>query len=174
MVVGLLGLGLLYVGAVLVLNGIWLLGYIQDREIWVINFFAGGLITLIALFTAFKPDSDRIDVFAAAQFLLFSFTYLWVGLNRFIDADGRGLGWFSLFVSITAVPIALSTLTGPDAVIWLGLNWLAWAVLWFIYWLLLALRKTQLTRFGGVFTIIVGIATGWIPGYLLLNGTISA
>jgi hypothetical protein len=34
-----LGLGLLYVGAVLVLNGIWLLGYIQDREIWVMNIF---------------------------------------------------------------------------------------------------------------------------------------
>jgi cytochrome c biogenesis protein ResB len=36
-----LGLGLLYVGAVLVLNGIWLLGYIQDREIWVMSIFTG-------------------------------------------------------------------------------------------------------------------------------------
>ena len=39
-----LGLGLLYVGTVLVLNGIWLLGYIQDKEIWVMN-----------IFTAWKP-----------------------------------------------------------------------------------------------------------------------
>jgi hypothetical protein len=34
-----LELGLLYVAVVLVLNGIWLLGYIQDREIWVMNIF---------------------------------------------------------------------------------------------------------------------------------------
>lgn len=169
-----LGLGLLYVGAVLVLNGIWLLGHIQDREIWVINFFTGGLVLLIALFTAFRADSDRIDLFAAAQFLLFSFTYIWVGINRFIDVDNRGLGWFCLFVSITAVPIALSTLTGPDAVVWLGLNWSAWAVLWFVYWLLLALGRTQLTRFSGVLTIVVGVFTGWIPGYLFLNGVLSA
>jgi hypothetical protein len=34
-----LELGLLYVGVVLVLNGRWILGYIQDREIWVMNIF---------------------------------------------------------------------------------------------------------------------------------------
>lgn len=169
----LLGLGLLYVGAVLILNGIWLLGHIQDKEIWVINFFTGGLVLIIALFTAFNPDADRIAVFAAAQFLLFSFTYIWVGIGRFINADGRGLGWFCLFVAITAVPIAITTLTGSDAIIWLGLNWSAWAVLWFIYWLLLALGKTQLTRFSGAFTIVVGVLTGWIPGYLLLAGVLS-
>ena len=37
------GLSLLYVGAVLVLNGLWMLGRIEDREIQVINFFAGGV-----------------------------------------------------------------------------------------------------------------------------------
>ena len=39
----LLGLSLFYVGAVLILNGLWMLGRIGDREIAVINLFTGGL-----------------------------------------------------------------------------------------------------------------------------------
>ncbi len=167
-----LGLGLLYVGAVLVLNGLWLLGHIQDREIWVINLFTGGLVLAVAFYSAFGPGADQFSVLAAAQFLLFAFTYLWVGINRFLDADGRGLGWYCLFVAITAVPIAFTTLMG-EGPLWLGLNWSAWAVLWFVYWLLLALGMTRLTRFSGVLTILVGIATAWIPGYLLLTGALT-
>jgi hypothetical protein len=167
-----LGLGLLYVGAVLVLNGIWLLGYIQDREIWVINLFSGGLVLVIAFYSAFGPGPNQFSVFAAAQFLLFAFTYLWVGINQFLEVDGRGLGWYCLFVALTAVPIAFATLTGGGPV-WLGLNWSAWAVLWFVYWLLLALGITQLTRFSAVLTILIGIATAWVPGYLLLTGTLT-
>lgn len=168
-----LGLGLLYVGAVLVLNGIWLLGYIQDREIWVINFFTGGLVVLVALYSAFGvQEPNQASVLAAAQFLLFAFTYLWVGINRLIDVDGRGLGWFCLFVAVTAVPTAIS-LFAAGGPIWLAFNWSAWAVLWFVYWLLLALGMGQLTRFSGWLTIVIGIITAWVPGYLLLTGTLS-
>src|SRR5215211_6811046 len=84
-----LGLGLLYVGAVLVLNGIWLRGYIQDREIWVMNIFTGGLVLAVAFYSAFGPEPNRLSVLASAQFLLFAFTYLWVGINRFLEVDGR-------------------------------------------------------------------------------------
>ena len=38
----LLGLALLYVGAVLFLNGLWLMGRIGDNEISIINIFSGG------------------------------------------------------------------------------------------------------------------------------------
>lgn len=168
-----LGLGLLYVGAVLVLNGIWLLGYIQDREIWVINFFTGGLVVLVALYSAFGVEEpNQASVLAAAQFLLFAFTYLWVGINRLIEVDGRGLGWFCLFVAVTAIPTAIS-LFAAGGPIWLALNWSAWAVLWFVYWLLLALGMGQLTRFSGWLTVAVGVITAWVPGYLLLTGTLS-
>jgi hypothetical protein len=46
-------------------------------------------------------------------------------------------------------------------------------VLWFVYWLLLALGMTRLLRFSGVLTIIIGIITAWIPGYLLLTGALT-
>lgn len=167
----LLGLALLYVGAVLFLNGLWLLGHIQDKEISIINIFAGGVTLLVAVYSAFGPGADAASIQAAALTLLFTFTYLWVAINRFNGADGRGLGWFSLFVSITVLPIAFQTLGGAQSTwdIWFGLCWAAWSVLWFMFFLLLALGK-PIGRITGYVTSVQGVLTGWIPGFLLLNG----
>ena len=165
----LLGLGLLFVGAALALNGLYLLGHIQSKEIWVINFLSGGLLLLSALLGAFAPDAGRLAIFGGAQLLLFAFTYLWLGVNTLNGADGRGLGWFCLFVAVTAVPIAVATLMS-GAPWWLGFNWTVWALTWFILWLLLAVGMTQLTRFTGYVAIVVAIVTGWVPGYLILSG----
>ncbi len=167
----LLGLVLLYVGAVLSLIGLWPMGRIADNEIAVINVFVGGLTLLIALFLAFGPGADLASVKAAGLTLLFSFTYLWVAINRYNDADGRGLGWFCLFVAITTIPVAIDTLAGAGSTwdIWFGLNWAAWGVLWFMFFLLLALGK-PIGKITGAVTTIQGILTGWIPGLLLLYG----
>jgi|SRR5262245_51112943 len=167
----LLGLGLLYVGAVLSLNGLWLLGRIGDKEIWVINIFSGGITLLIALKLAFGADADPGSVKAGALTLLFTFTYLWVALNRYNGADGRGLGWFSLFVAITVLPVAVETLQSAATAwdVWFGLCWAAWAFLWFLFFLLLSLQKPIL-KLTGTVTVIEGILTGWLPGYLLLDG----
>ena len=42
-----LGMVLLYVGAVLCLNGLWLLGRIGDNKIAVVDIFVGGLTLLV-------------------------------------------------------------------------------------------------------------------------------
>jgi len=170
----LLGFALLYVGAVLFLNGIWLMGHIGDREIAVINIFVGGLTLAVALYMAFGPGADLASVKGAALTLLFTFTYLWVAYNRFHDVDGRGLGWYSLFVAITVVPVAIDTLSGATTTwgIWFGLCWAAWAVLWFMYFLLLAMQK-PIAKLTGAVTSIQGVLTGWLPGYLLLDGVLA-
>lgn len=166
-----LGLVLFYVGAVLCLNGLWLLGRIGDNEIGVIDIFVGGITLLVSLYLAFGPGSDAESIKAAALTLLFTFTYIWVALNRFNGADGRGLGWFCLFVAITAVPVTIQTLNGATTTwgIWFGLCWAAWAFLWFLYFLLLV-GKMPIAKFVGAVTVAQGVLTGWIPGYLLLNG----
>ncbi len=170
-----LGLVLLYVGAVLLLNGIWLLGRIDDREIAVINFFAGVVAFLVAVTTAFRADADLVTIRGSAFTLLFAFTYLWVGINRFLRTDGRGLGWFCLFVAITAVPVAFETLrhaAGNTWQIWFGLSWAAWAVLWFLYFLLLVPQQVG-ARLTGIVTIVIAILTAWLPAYLLLTGRLA-
>ena len=170
----LLGLALLYVGAVLFLNGLWLMEKIGDGEIAVINVFSGSITLLIALYLAFGPGADAGSIKGAALTLLFTFTYFWVAINRYNGADGRGLGWFCLFVAITAVPVTIDTLSGASSVwgVWFGLCWGAWAVLWFMFFLLLV-RKMPIAKLTGAVTSLQGIFTGWLPGYLLLTGAIS-
>ena len=123
------------------------------------------------MYLAFGPGADATSIKAAGLTLLFTFTYLWVAFNRYSGADGRGLGWFSLFVAITVVPVAISTLGSASTFwdVWFGLCWAAWAVLWFMFFLLLA-QKKPIAWITGLVTSIQGVLTGWLPGYLLLDG----
>ena len=132
---------LFYVGAVLFCNGLWILGKIEDRELAVIDFFVGGLGLFVCAHAAIKGDQ-----YFAAQIFLFAFTYLWVALNRFLGVDGRGLGWFCLFVAISAMPIGIWQLFTSGGMLWptwLAINWISWAVLWFLFWVLLALQRKK-------------------------------
>jgi len=158
---------LFYVGAVLFCNGLWILGHIDDKELAVIDFFVGALGVFVAIHGAFT-----ISLLFAAQILLFAFTYLWVALNRYLGVDGRGLGWFCLFVALSALPWGIKYIGEAEGgwPLWLALNWIAWAVLWFMFFLLLALKKTNIARITGWVTLIEGVVTGWLPGWLLLTG----
>jgi hypothetical protein len=192
----LLGVVLLYVGAVLVVNGIWLIGqaraaaageagaaaaeahptFIQNREIAVINIFTGfvGLVTAVTLLVQGNRSGDLGSVAGGGFILLFAFTYLWVAFNQFLNAGGRAFGWYCLFVAITAVPAGIYVLKDAGsntASIWLGLNWFAWAVLWFVFFLLLALER-PIARLAGALAIIEGIATSWVLGFLVLEGVV--
>lgn len=169
-----LGLVLFFVGAVLCLNGLWLLGRIGDNEIAVIDYFVGGITLAASLYLAFGPSSDAASIRAAALTLLFSFTYLWVALNRSNGADGRGLGWFCLFVAVTAVPVTVQGFSTAQSTwdIWFALSWGAWAVLWGLFFVLLVLKK-PIAKFVGGVTVAEGVLTGWVPGYMLLNGMFS-
>lgn len=167
----LLGLVLLYVGAVLFLNGLWLMGHIEDKEISVINVFVGTLALLVSFFLAFGPGADAGSIKAAAFTLLFAFTYYWVAWNRWNGADGRGLGWFCFFVGITVIPITLQAFGEATSTwdFWFTVCWASWAVLWLMFWALLALKQ-PIARVTGIVCAAQGVYTGWIPGYLLLTG----
>jgi hypothetical protein len=157
---------LFYVGAVLFCNGLWIIGHIEDRELAIIDFFIGALGVFVAIHGAFT-----IDTLFAAQILLFAFTYLWVALNRFLGVDGRGLGWFCLFVALSALPWGIKYLWEAQGIwpTWLALNWISWAVLWFMFFLLLSLKK-NIAKITGWVTLLEGVFTGWLPGWLLLTG----
>ena len=166
-----LGFLLLYVGVVLFLNGLWLSGKIEDREIVVIDVVSGVVALLVGLVSVFGSGADDASIRAGSLTLLFATTYFWVAYNRLVDVDGRGLGWFSLFVSITVVPVAIRALSTAHSTldIWMGINWALWAILWFMYFLLLAMQRPIL-RATATVTLFTGIVTGWIPGFLILDG----
>lgn len=169
----LLGLALFWVGAVLFVNGIWLLGGIDDREVVVVNVVSGLVALGVAFREAFGPGANPALVRDAALTMMFSTTYLWVAYNRLADVDGRGLGWFSLFVAITTVPVALGGFAAAESLrdAWLAVCWAVWGVLWLLYFFLLALKK-PIQRTTGIVTLVTGILTGWLPGFLILDGWI--
>lgn len=166
----LLPLSLLFVGAVLTLNGLWMMNRIADKDAVVINLaaaFITGTVAILSMAKADAPDAVK----AAALTLLFSVTYLWVGTNRLTGSDGRGLGWFSLFVAISVLPEAVVALRRADGgmVMWLGLSWACWAALWLLYFLLLALRL-PLERTAAAATLASGVLTAWMPALAMLYG----
>ena len=165
-----LGLVLLYVGAVLFINGLSMLGKIAPREAAIMNIFTGAVSFIACFKNAFSGDPMLIQ--ACAYGLLFSFTYLWVAYNSLTNQDGRGLGWFSFFVAITAIFIACDQHTSAQtfADTWLFWCWAAWAVLWGCFFFIGALGKTSWTRPVAYLTILQAIGTAWVPGYLMLSG----
>lgn len=164
-----LGMGLLFVGVVLIVNGLWLLGRAESRDTSILNFFVGGLTLLIALWWAFGGQfGSEGTAFNAAGTLLFSFTYLWVGANAYRNADDqRSLGWYCIFVTVVTIPTGFLVLQLGD--VGLAALWWIWGVLWLTFWVLLALGRDQYTNPIAWYTIVVGIVTG-AAGYVMAAG----
>jgi hypothetical protein len=212
----LLGLVLLYVGAVLVINGIWLVGqalaaeavsapapagpgepalaggevpvgrrrraeenpaFIKNHEIAILNVFTGfvGVVASVTLAIHGNAHGDIAEIRASAYILLFAFTYLWVAYNQFTDVNGHAFGWYCLFVSLTAIFAGIYSFVdanGNDASIYLGFDWFAWSILWFMFFVLLALERPIL-RITGYVAILEGIGTSWVFALLLLQDKLS-
>jgi putative amide transporter protein len=160
--------GLLFVGAVLFMNGLLFLGKADAKGVAVFNLFVGGLQTAIPFYliaTAKTPD----DILAAAGIFLFGFTYLYVGIVTLAGFKSDGIGWYSLWVAVLATGFGLTEIIKfhdtPT-----GLLWLQWAVLWGVFWVVLALGVARLTAPAGWLTLILSLTTCTIPGFLLLLG----
>lgn len=161
--------GLLYVGAVLFINGLMLIGVVPGKSAAILNFFVGTMQVVFPTIILIQAGNDLPTIFGAAGLYLFGFTYLYVGLLQMTGISGEGLGWFSLFVVICAVVIGTLqfTLVGDPV---FGVIWWTWAVLWLLFFLLLGLGKESLTYPTGWFTIFVAFLTGTIPAFFLLVG----
>lgn len=161
--------GLFYVGAVLFVNGMMLLGRVDPRAAGYLNLFVGGLQVVVPTVLLIQSDGDATKVLAAAGVYLFGFTYLYVGLTLLTGADSTGVGWFSLFVAISALGFsAVSFLKLEDGPF--GVIWLYWAFLWFLFFLLLGLKRENLGTYTGYVTVVEAWVTSAVPGFLLFAG----
>ena len=160
--------GLMFVGAVLFVNGLLLLGKIDSKGAAVFNLFVGALQVAIPFYliaTAPTPSDILLD----AGIFLFGFTYLYVGIANLAGQSLVGLGWYSAWVAIMAAAFGITNIVKfHDPTI--GLLWLQWSVLWALFWLVLALGLTRLTAMTGWLTLILSFTTCTVPGFLLLLG----
>src|SRR6201987_1943659 len=160
--------GLMFVGAVLFVNGLLLLGKVDGKGAATFNLFVGALQTAIPFYliaTATTTD----EILLASGIFLFGFTYLYVGISNLAGQPPVGLGWYSAWVAIMAAAFGITNIVKfHDTTI--GLLWLQWSVLWALFWLVLGLGMTRLTPLTGWLTLILSFTTCTIPGYLLLLG----
>lgn len=161
--------GLLYVGAVLVINGLMLLNVVPGRAAAAMNLFVGGMQVILPTLVLLQSGGDQMIVFGASGLYLFGFTYLYVAWNELTGAGGEGLGWFSLFVAACAVAYGVLQFTWVNDPVF-GVIWFSWAVLWFMFYLVLARGRADLGRRTGWFTLMSGIFTGAVPAFFLLTG----
>ncbi|CQD06709.1 transporter [Mycolicibacterium conceptionense] len=161
--------GLLYVGAVLFVNGLMLLDVVPARSAAVLNLFVGALQCVLPTVMLVIAAGDPAAVLAASGLYLFGFTYLYVGIVNLAGLEPEGIGWFSLFVAGGAVVYsALSFTVVNDPVF--GVIWLAWAVLWLLFFLVLGLHRARLTRFTGWSVVLLSQPTCTLPAFLMLSG----
>ena len=162
--------GLLYVGAVLCINGLMLLGLVPGKAAAAMNLFVGGMQVVFPTLILLQSGGDPGVVFGASGLYLFGFTYLYVAWNELTGAGGEGLGWFSLFVACCALVYGVLQFGFVDDPVF-GAIWFAWAVLWLQFFMLLALGKTGIARWTGWFALFLGVFSGAVPAFLLLTGS---
>jgi putative amide transporter protein len=162
-------LGLLFVGAVLFVNGMALLGRVDPRAAAPINLFVGALLVVVVLSLALPAGEDLTPVFTAAGFLLFGFVYLYVGIVNLTGHAATGVGWYCGWAAVVSLCIALVTYVRDDDAK-LGTLWLLWALLFTFFFLVLGLGLVRLTTVTGWITVVEAIVTATAPGLLLLLG----
>lgn len=160
--------GLLFVGAVLFVNGLLLLGQVDAKTAGVFNLFVGALQVAIPFYliaTAETPD----EILGAAGVFMFGFTYLYVGINNLAGFDGNGLGWYSAWVAILAVGFGVTSVVRLDDTV-TALLWFQWAVLWGLFFLVIGLGLARLTPVTAWLTLILSFTTCTVPGFAALLG----
>lgn len=165
-----LGVCLLFVGIVLINNGLCTLLKINGKSAAIMNLLVGGLSVFINFVSLVRGD-----YYAAGTGLLFGFTYLFVALNNIFSLDTRPFAIFSTFVAINAVIFGvIEGITGSSALgispdwRWAAIWWL-WAILWGTA-LFTDILKKDLGKFVPVLQVIEGVITAWIPGIMILTG----
>src|SRR6202050_5093062 len=154
--------GLMFVGAVLFVNGLLLLGKVDAKGAATFNLFVGALQTAIP-FYLIATATNTSDI------LLDSGIFLFVGISTLAGQEPRGLGWYSAWVAIMAAAFGITNIVKfHDPTI--GLLWLQWSVLWALFWLVLGLGISRLTEVTGWLTLILSFTTCTIPGFVLLLG----
>ncbi|MEE2524131.1 AmiS/UreI family transporter [Pseudarthrobacter sp. J75] len=158
---------LLLSGAALLVNGLALLGRLPRRDAGTLSLVVGIIQLGLAVGYVTTHDGGTPVMLSAAGMLLFGLTYTYVGLDTFLALGGKGLGWFCGMVALFGMLLAAAWL-GSDPV--LAVLWLAWAALWGLFFVSLALGRSAVDPFTGWALVLTSQVTATVPAFLGLAG----
>jgi hypothetical protein len=156
----------LFISGVLAVNLLSFSGKADTRDAAVFNVLAAVIATAVA-FHAWLVGGSALY---GSQTLLFAITYWWMGFNLYRGVeDQRAFGWYCLFVALNVIPFAFYTFKSEAYI--LGFNWLLWGLAWFMFWVLLALRRQEYFRLMLAVTWFTTIvlwfcSLGWLIGWM--------
>ena len=160
---------LFFIGAVLFVNGLALLGRIEPQSGAPVNALVGVVLVANAARLALPADADEPALAAAAGFLLFGITYLWVALNAWTGHHTAGLGWYCAWAAGVSVFLGLVTLFHQHD--WkFTMLWGLWAILFATFFGVIALQRRALVFAAGWLAIMEAFFTASMPGGLELIG----
>jgi len=160
-----LGVALMFTGAVLLVNGLALIDRVDGPSVAVFNLIAGALDTGVGIWAGLTGNP-----FGMGQIFLFAFTYLWLAWNALTQtSDWRAFGWYCGFVAVMALPTSFFNYS--ESAPWFGTFWMCWGALWYLFFIMFGLGVPVRQAFAGVTTAVLGVGTAMVPGYLLASGT---
>ncbi len=177
-----LGVVLIFVGAVLINNGYCMLAGVNKKSMAVMQVLFAFLVfvalILHLIFAHIMPfahsggfaSTDAIQFYAAACSGLFAFTYFWQAALNLWELDARPFGIYCLFVAINAFFCAYLSHINFDAGNKMAVIWVLWGILWLTATIEINLGKS-LGKFVPWLCIFCAIFTAWIPGFMMITGT---
>jgi len=167
----LLGVNLLFAGFALSLNGISYYVTVDEKAKGTVNVLVGAVIGINAVFQTAQATNYSTFGFAAAMWL-FALNYLIIGAHIFFkSANWKVFGLYGLFASIVSFTFAGEALfTGAPLV--LVYLWCMWGLLWTQGFLASLFGIKSVDKFSPHILILNGIASTFIPGFLILLGII--
>ena len=163
---GVLGINLLFVGIVLVINGVNRFYKLEAKSAAFMNAVTGFIIVL-GCFINFAKAGDTFAYQNVASAFLFGFTYIFIAANNLFNLDWRPFAWFSLFVTIFAVYMAvLSGMNGDFKFVYL---WSAWALLWLNGFLDIVVGMKSMSAIFPYLSIAEGVFAAFVPALMMLT-----
>ena len=166
-----LGVNLLFAGFALTLNGVSYLTEVDNKAKGMSNVFVGVIIAINAVFQTAQATDHVTYGFSAAMWL-FALNYFIIAAHIFLKSENwKTFGLYGLFASLVSFIFAgEAVFTGaPWVLIYM---WCMWGILWAQSFFASMLNSKSIDKFSPHILIINGVASTFIPGFLILLGVI--
>jgi putative amide transporter protein len=167
-------LALFFVGSVYLINGLALLGLIEPKSSAPLNVLIGSLLLAVTGYLVLPLSNlaarESLDtVVGSVGYLLFAFTFLYVGIINYTGHPDSGLGWYCGWSAIVSACLSAVQLLHYADVKSSAL-WAVWTVVFIAFFALIILKAERFGRATGWFVIAAGFTTCFVPGGLLILG----
>ena len=166
-----LGVNLLFAGFALTLNGLSYVIEVDNRAKAIANILVGFVIGVNAVFQTAQAGCHVTFGFSAAMWL-FALNYLIIAAHLLLGASNwKVFGLYSLFASVVSFTFAgeAVVVSAPLVMVYL---WGMWGILWAQSFLSIVVGSKIVDRFTPHILVINGVASTFVPGFLILLGLI--